>query len=183
MVDEHETRAAPAAAGRARRVRGGFTILELALSLLALSVGAALSISAYFSRAEITLDSAVDLLVDDLRLVQAHAFNDRAPYDVVFAAEGAGYKLERNGEAVKVPWFEERRYDAGAVFEGVRVSSLRTTPKDRIHFDDHGMPSTGATITLEYHGETRVIVVDEKLGLVHVDDAVVRGDHGTESGR
>ena len=50
-----------------QRAHGGFTILELCLSLFLITLTATVSIWAYFSRAEVTLVKAAQLLVEDLR--------------------------------------------------------------------------------------------------------------------
>lgn len=146
----------------------GFTILELLLALLAISLVATCSIWAYFSRAEVTLVHAAGLLVEDLRLAQARAACLHVPVEVVFHADANGYHIAAP-DAEGVPTeHHPRNYPSDAVFEGVHIVSKRL-PGGRLEFDGHGRLASDASITLGFRGETRTIVA-------RADGLIVIGD-------
>ena len=66
----------------------GFTILELMIWLVLVSIVASFAIPAFFDRAEVTLDNACTLLLEDLRGTQNRAAYNRAVYLVAFHRMG-----------------------------------------------------------------------------------------------
>jgi prepilin-type N-terminal cleavage/methylation domain-containing protein len=154
---------------RPRDSRRAFTILELIVTLLVLTVVATISIWTYFSRAEVTLVNAAHLLVDDLRLAQARAACLHERVEVVFHDDAAGYHvIVPDGEGLpnaKHP----RNYPVDAVFEGVRIQTRRLPDSKRLVFDGRGRLSGESTITLSYRGETRTV-------LAHADGTVTLAD-------
>jgi Tfp pilus assembly protein FimT len=144
----------------------GFTILELALTLVAVTIVAALAIHAWFGRTDVTLRNAADLLAEDLRRMQTHAALQRTPVEVHFHADGGGY----HGQHVKSGTIEgTRRYPMDAVFEDVRVSSVRVANGGNLSFDPQGRASSDATITLIQRGVACSVVVDASAMHVAVE--------------
>lgn len=155
--------------------RGGFSLLELILTLALITVLATVSIWAYFARGEVTLENAARLLVDDLHVAQSRAMFLRAPVEVRFDADGLGYRIcDATASAhtgIQELEFSGRRYGADAVFEGVCVQGLRGADERLVRFDAKGNAAQAAWITLGYRGETRTIQVDVVAGVALVVDA------------
>jgi Tfp pilus assembly protein FimT len=144
---------------RDRAARRGFTILELCLSLVAVSLTAAIAIWLYFSRADVTLVNAANLLVDDLILAQSRAASLHTPIEVVFHPDGGGYYMSAVlGDALPTE-ASPRRYDADAIFEGVKIGQCQLGPDHRLLFDARGRPTANASITVVYRGESRTVLV------------------------
>jgi prepilin-type N-terminal cleavage/methylation domain-containing protein len=144
---------------RPRHSRRGFTILELCIALVLVTLVATASIWAWFSRAEITLVKAADLLVEDLRLAQTHAICLHAPVEVVFRPDATGYHVVLPENDQFLPNAElPRIYPADAVFEGVRIETRRLPHENRLVFDARGHVARDAWITLSFRGEARTIV-------------------------
>lgn len=138
--------------------RGAFTILELCLTLLLVTIVATVSIWAWFSRAEITLVKAAQLLVEDLRLAQAQAAMMRQPVEVVFHADSGGYHIvARESDGVLPTAANPRAYSVDAVFEGVEILTRRM-PANRLVFDERGRIGQDVSIMLVYRGESRTVV-------------------------
>lgn len=146
---------------------GGFTILELALTLAAVTVVATVAIHAWFGRAEVTLHNAAELLAGDLRRMQTQAALQRAQIEVHFHADGGGYHAQVTKGAGTIEG--TRRYPMDAVFEDVRVASVRVARGGMLIFDSHGRASSDATITLVQHGVARSVVVDASAMHVAVE--------------
>jgi len=145
------------------------------LVLVGITVLAAVSIWAFFARAEVTLENAARLLVEDLHLAQSRALFLRAPVEFRFDADGFGYQVsDSTGQSsgVEALDFLGRRYDVDAVFEGVRVQAIEGTSSRSVRFDAKGETQEHLWITLAYRGETRTVEVERGEGIALVVDAV-----------
>jgi len=150
--------------------RRGFTILELMVAIMVVTLTAAVSMWAYFARPEVTLDNAAQLLVRDMRVAQARAALLRAPVTLVFNLEGDGYRVFDGMEDMANPRYLperiERSYSRDAVFEGVSILPLGLAARGKIVFDtDHAEPASGS-ITLSYERATRIVEMEAGTGHV-----------------
>jgi Tfp pilus assembly protein FimT len=153
---------------------GGFSLLELILVLALLTGVATLSIWAFFARAEVTLENAAKLLVEDLHMAQSRALFLHTPVAITFDADGRGYRVLDAGGSSGIGALDlvDRRYDANAVFEGVQVSRFAGLHERTIQFDAKGAVAADAWVTLEYRGESRTIEVDARAGVFFLTDAL-----------
>lgn len=142
-----------------------FTILELCIVLVIITIVACLAITTFFSRHEVTLENASKLLEEDLRSAKHSAALRHAPIHVEFSTSEDGYRVfDAKGQPLPNPAGGgpfERRYDFDAVFEGVEIHSLRAgenrSPQQTLTFDANGRPTTGFQIVLEF-AEARQLV-------------------------
>lgn len=157
--------------------------------LCLLACVATASIWAYFTRSEVTLTNAANLLVEDLHMAQSRALFLDTPVEVVFDADGRGYRVV-DGQGGAPSGLREldltgRRYDIDAVFEGVAIARIEgaevpSDPDDpggerarrSVRFDATGAITRSVWITLAYRGETRTVQVDAQVGNFFVADAV-----------
>lgn len=164
----------PRAASAHGCARGGFSLLEL-LVVLALVTGlATFSVWAFFSRGEVTLDNAAELLVEDLHLAQSRALYLRTPVSVHFDDDGHGYGVsDGSGEKTGIEALDVlgRRYDTDAVFDGVSVVDVRGPAGRNVRFDAKGHVAGTTWITLGYRGESRTVRLEEAPGAIFVVDA------------
>ena len=148
----------------ARRPGRGFTILELLVALSVISVLAAYSIATYFSRSEVTLESAAVLLAEELRTAQNRSLFLGEPSTVVFFPDG--YRvLDPEGRTLQNPrtlLSFERRYSRDGVFRGVTVLEASFGAGNVLELDGDGLPRQGGTILLGFGDERRTIVVTAK---------------------
>jgi Tfp pilus assembly protein FimT len=147
-------------------MRRAFTILELCLTLLVLTLVATFSITAYFSRPEVTLTHATEILVGDLRLAQSRAIELHTTFE--FALENGGDGYHYNLIGVAPTDVATRHYPADAIFEGVFISRVVPGDLKRILFDENGEPSSDATIVLSFRGEARGVRIDRASGAISV---------------
>jgi type II secretory pathway pseudopilin PulG len=81
--------------------RSTVSLLHLMLVLSTISILSCAAILRWFGRPDITLDSAVSLLADDLRHVQARAVLENMDLQVIFFEDGGGYEvLNANGQSI-----------------------------------------------------------------------------------
>jgi len=149
-----------------RRARG-FTLLELVAVLGLITLVSTVAIRSWFSRSEVTLQNAAELLASDLRGMQTRATIRRTPVEVVFNKDGAGYHAHDLGQADQQR--DERRYPTDAVFEDVRIDSVRVEHGGALVFDAIGRPASDATITLVSRGYARTVLVDAATFRVTVE--------------
>lgn len=153
--------------------RRGFTILELVLALLVLSVVASLSIPAYFERSEVTLEKACILLAHDLRAAQNRSAYLGEPALFVFDVEGNGYEVQDElGERIRHPTTREpfvRRFSFDGVFAGVRVIEARFGDDATLLYDRRGTVREGGYVVLGFGTDRRLVQVEPGDGAVHIE--------------
>ena len=150
------------------RARKGFTVLELMMVVVAISVLAAVVIPAFFHDANVTLENAAVLLARDLRAAQNRSAYMAEPSTFVFHADGDGYEVQNpDGELILNPRTGHefvRHYSIDGVFRGVRIEQVDAGGDRRIEFDDLGLALETAQITLTFEGVRRVVVLEEGNG-------------------
>lgn len=151
-----------------------FTILELLLVLAVVTFTAAISIWAYFSRPEVTLDNAANLLARDMRIAQNRALLLRHPVYLVFYKEGDGYRVvdDLNETTFVRQGFEriERRFSRDAIFEGVRILHDGLASNDCIAFPSDGSQMPSGRLMLSYGNETRTLEIEGGTGRILLSD-------------
>jgi prepilin-type N-terminal cleavage/methylation domain-containing protein len=155
--------------------RGGFTIVELLIALILVALTATASISAFFSRSEVTLDNAARLLAEDLRSAQSRATLLRCEVVFHFAPDGTGYesydKDRRPRPQAKGPPGTRRNFERDAVFEGVRISDVQVGGADHVLFQPDGSVAEGGQVTIAYRGATRTVVIEPGKSWIRVADS------------
>ena len=140
--------------------------MHLMLVLSTISILACAAILRWFGRAEITLDSAVNLMAEDLRHVQGRAAFGNTELQVVFFEDGGGYEvLNVSGQSIPGPIGTSsylRRYDADAVFAGVKIESLDLGGVRRIRYTPSGPIPPNGTIHVTFGSEQRSLNIVEE---------------------
>ena len=153
--------------------RSAFTIFELMLVLVVLSVMASVGIPAYFSRPAVTLDNAARLLARDLREVQNRAALYEEQLEIRFDLSRNAYRAtDSSGEPLLSPYGNGpfvREYPLDAVFRGVEITSMQAGPDDTVAFDPTGRPLTGLQVVLTFEDERRTVMLRAGSGLIAIE--------------
>jgi hypothetical protein len=153
---------------------GAFTILELLLVLAVVTFTAAISIWAYFSRPEVTLDNAAQLLARDIRIAQNRALLLRHPVYLVFYKAGDGYRVVDDLEESSFPrqGYEriERRFSRDAIFEGVKILRLGLAAREYVAFPSDGSQVPSGRLMLAYGDDTRTLEIEDGTGRIVMSD-------------
>lgn len=153
--------------------RAGFSLLHMTLLLAVMTLLACVAIPGWFSRSDVTLDNAVQLLARDLSDAQDRAAFQHRSLRFEFDVGGDGYTvIDTQGRSLEAPVGRGRfvrRYSADAVFRGVRVESLAVGPDNALHFGPRGMALNGGRLVLAFQGEKRLIEIESASGNVSVD--------------
>lgn len=152
--------------------RRGFSIFELLLVLLVLSLLAATTIRYYFSRADVTLENAAILLARDLRAAQHRSVFLEELSLFTFNAAGDGYSVtDERGVPAKNPQTGqafERLYPDDGVFHGVAIVAAVAGTDRTLVIDAHGMPDENLEVTLVYHEERRTVLMERGTGHITI---------------
>lgn len=144
----------------------GFTLFELLIVLLLLSLCAATTVRWYFSHADVTLENAAILLARDVRAAQHRSIFLGEPSRFVFLSDGAGYTvMDASGAPTRNPQTDElflRVYSDDGVFVGVSVVEADAGGDRTLEIDGRGLALEDLSVTLAYHDERRTILLDKQ---------------------
>jgi len=151
----------------------GVSLLVILLTLAAMAVAAGLAIPAFYSRHEVTLDSAARLLARDLSVARNMATYEGRACTFQFLPDGSGWRvLDDDGEVIERPDQKgrfERDLTIDGVFEGVRLGHFDFAGTNEVHFDRAGRALPGGTVRVSFEGEGRVLRVVALTGRVILD--------------
>ena len=136
----------------------GFTILELLLALATITIVACVAITLFFKRPAVTLNSAAQLLVEDMLTAKQRALISHSEVTVTFYAEGNGYEARyADGKFLPSPAGRgdfTRDYNFDAVFEGVSFSEVDFGADRSLTFDTRGLTTEDGSVTLSFGDAT-----------------------------
>ena len=149
-----------------------FSIVQIGLILSVLAIVSSLAIPAWFGRSDVTLDNAAIVLARDLRNAQNRAAFEGRPTEVLFEADGSGYRVvDEHGEPLPAPIGSGdylRSYDRDAIFRGVLIERADFVGRARAHFDSRGALVGGGRVVLRYRDESRILEIETGTGLVEI---------------
>src|SRR5262245_48820577 len=152
--------------------KAGFTLLELLVVLVLISVAAAVAIPAYFSRSDVTLENAAILFAKDLRAAQNRSAYVGEETVVELLTNGDGYRvLDVMVHPVDNPRNElpfERRYSVDAVFRGVTIAAAKTPGDRRLIFSSRGEPDGPIEVVLRFRDDERTICMEPPYGEIRI---------------
>lgn len=147
----------------------GFTILELLIIMMVITLVACLAITAFFRQPHVTLDNATALLMEDMLMAKNRALILRSEVHVTFFPEGNGYEVRNSdGDLLRHPAAKGefiRDYEYDGVFEDVRILEVDFGPDRSLTFDRHGLSLEDGRVTLGFHDATRVVELSRKGGV------------------
>jgi len=152
--------------------RRGFTILELLMVLVVLSLLAATTVRFYFSRSEVTLENAAILLARDIRAAQHRSLFLGEKSRMTFLPDGSGYLVtDEAGNLTHNPQTDEaflRSYPQDGVFLGVKVLEVSAGEDRVLEIDPRGLPIEDLQVTLGYEGDRRTVCIEQRTGVISI---------------
>jgi len=158
--------------GRFLGASAGFTLVEMIMVLLILSIVGAVVVSRVVSSSEYTLESRTQILKSHLRYAQGRSMNSSVVWGISFPG-GSSYSLFRNGNPADVVALPGEGAAVLSLPSGMSVADSAGT--GIISFDGWGSPCTDAggavpqgarTLTVSYDGKSRTIVVTPNTGFI-----------------
>lgn len=157
--------------GRTPRLRG-FTLLELLLVLLVLSLCAATTVRCYFSDSAVTLENAAILLARDLRAAQHRSIFLSESGRFQFLPEGQGYAVTDSvgtlaiNPATELPFV--RVWGEDGVFDGVHATNVVAGDDRVLEIDKRGLPLEDLAVTLTFGDDERTLLLDQRSGVITI---------------
>ena len=152
-----------------RNGRSAISIVEVLILLMTITLIACLAITTFFKRPEVTLDSAVELLMEDMLIAKNRALVTHSPVSVTFYEDGRGYEVrDKSGRLLPSPAGIGdfiRDYDYDAVFEGVAIAHVEFGDDRSLTFDRSGMTLEDGYVVAEFRGETRTVEMTREGGV------------------
>ncbi len=165
--------------------RVGFTVVELIMIIVIISILAAMAIPKFTDAyADIKLNGCARRIINDIRHLQQLAISTRYLHWVVFDKTNNLYRLYgedpvNQGKANRILiTVGDATVELDDIADGVTISSVNLggLNKNEIEFDELGIPSdingnelnAPGSITITYQGEDRTVEVAERTGRVYM---------------
>ncbi|MBN1973574.1 MAG: GspH/FimT family pseudopilin [Sedimentisphaerales bacterium] len=154
------------------RKSSGFTLIEIIIVVVILSIAALAAIPLMSSAAGVQIRSATNLIAADLEYAKSMAISRGQYFYVVFNEGTNSYQIEdQNNNIIQHPvkkgfpyvmnFTEEKRLNK------VDITGVSFTD-DKVRFDCLGSPDNGGTITLESDGTTATITMEPITGYISI---------------
>lgn len=170
---------------RRQSMRGGFTLVELLIVVVILSIAAAIVVPMASSAGTMQLRSAVNMVASDLEYAKSLAIGTGRRHSVVFDATAESYEiLDYNDTPIQHPVTKQPRYVVNFRTDGrlgqVDIASVSFDGATAVSFDYLGSPYSGSSgvpsalnsgvITLQVGGATRTVSVEPVTGFVSISN-------------
>lgn len=151
----------------------GFTIVELLIVVVILSIVALTAIPMMSSAASIQIRSAANIIAADIEYARSMAISRGQNHKVVFDKDTDSYKLvDLNGVTIQHPVKKGFPYVMNFRNESrlsrVDITSATFGGDQTVVFDCLGSPDSGGTVTLQAGGISTTITVEPVTGFVSI---------------
>lgn len=150
----------------------GFTIVEIIIVVVILSIAAMTAIPMMSSASSVQIRSAANLIAADLEYAKSMAISRGQYFYVRFNESNNSYQIEdQDNNVIQHPVKKGFNYVMNFTNDR-RVGKVDVTnvsfPSDIVRFDCLGSPDNGGTITINADGNTATITVEPVTGYVSI---------------
>jgi len=153
---------------------GGFTVIEIMVVVIILSIAAALAIPMLSSAGSVQLDSAADMIAGDLEYAKSVAIAKGQNHSVVFDKTTESYRIEdSSGSVVRDP--VKKGFDYVVSFENdsrlnkVDIVDVDFDSTNKITFDYLGSCDNGGFVRLGADGASIKVNVEAVTGFISIE--------------
>ena len=152
----------------------GFTIIELLIVVVILSIAALTAIPMMSSASSLQIRSAVNLVMADLEYAKSMAITRGQNHSVVFNAGTDSYQIEdQNGNVISHPVKKGFNYIVSFPNDNrlnrVDITNVNFNGNSSVEFDCLGSPvgiTSEGTVTLQAGGTTATVTVEPVTGFI-----------------
>ncbi|MBN2590241.1 MAG: GspH/FimT family pseudopilin [Sedimentisphaerales bacterium] len=155
----------------------GFTLIEIIIVVVILSIAAMAAIPLMSSASDVQIRSASNLIAADLEYAKSMAISRGQNYSVVFDGSNNSYGIYKEGESDPIPHPVKKGFDYVMNFTNdsrlgkVDITNVNFDSTSTVEFDCLGSPvdlnNTG-TITISANGITAIISVEPVTGYISI---------------
>ena len=153
--------------------RNGFTLIEIIVVIVIISIAALLVIPMMGSAGDIQVRAAADMIAADLEYAKSMAISRQKTYKVIFDATAESYSIEDPNGIITHPVNSGMLYMVNFKNDS-RVSQVNidsvSFAGSEVDFDSVGSPNSGGVVTLKGGGKTVMVTVVEATGFISVSD-------------
>lgn len=156
-----------------RGINGGFTIVEIVIVVVIISIAALIAVPMMSSAASLQIRSAANMVAADLEYARSMAISRGQNYSVVFDQAAESYKIvDQLGNTIQHP--VKKGFDYVIDFKNdsrlnrVDITSAVFDTDQTVVFDCLGSPDTGGSVVLQAGGETKTITVEPVTGFISI---------------
>jgi len=150
----------------------GFTIVELLIVVVILSIVALTAIPMMSSAASIQIRSAANMIAADIEYARSMAISRGQNHSVVFDKNTDSYKIvDLNGTVqhpVKKGFLYEVNFRTESRLNRVDITNATFDTDQTVVFDCLGSPDSGGTVNLQAGGISTTITVEPVTGFVSI---------------
>jgi prepilin-type N-terminal cleavage/methylation domain-containing protein len=155
--------------------RNGFTLIEIIVVIVIISIAALLVIPMMGSAGDIQVRAAADMIAADLEYAKSMAISRQKTYKVIFDTVAESYRLAvyENGITTTIthPVNAGKPYavnfKADSRVSQVNIDSVSFAGSE-VDFDSVGSPNSGGQIVLKAGGKTVTVSVEAGTGFISV---------------
>ena len=156
-----------------RDSRSGFTLVEVVIVVVILSIVALTAVPMMSSAASIQIRSAVNMIAADIEYARSMAISKGQNYSVVFNKDTDSYQIEDQSNTViqhpvKTGFPYVVNFRTESRLSRVDITSANFDGNQTVTFDCLGSPINGATINLQAGGVTSTVRVEPVTGFVSI---------------
>jgi len=156
-----------------RGVCGGFTIVELVIIVVVISIAALVAIPMMSSAASLQIRSAANMISADLEYARSMAITRGQNYSVIFDKDADSYKIvDPLGATIQHPVKKGFPYVIDFQNESrlsrVDITIAEFNGDQTVVFDCLGSPDSGGTVILQADGETKTVTVEPVTGFISI---------------
>ncbi len=158
----------------AMRVENGFTLVEIIIVVVILSIAAMAAIPLMSSASDIQIRSAANLIAADLEYAKSMAISRGQDYSVVFDEGANSYGIYKKGDTDPIPHPVKKGFDYVMNFSNdsrlgkVDITNINFGGISTVEFDCLGSPDEGGSITLNANGIAATITVEPVTGYISI---------------
>lgn len=159
-------------------LRRGFTLIELAMVIVIVSILAALAIPRFDSFYSIKLSGAMKKVVQDIRYVQQIAISRHANTRIIFNKTADVYVAEEETapgsniwNRIKSPFTRADllvNYSTDPQYRGINISDVNFSSSETLQFNWLGAPLSGGRVNFNYKTNNNSVFVQNQTGIVSV---------------
>ncbi len=155
------------------RKASGFTLIEIIIVVVILSIAAMAAIPLMSSASDVQIRSAANLIAADLEYAKSMAISRGQNYSVVFNEGENSYQIEDQSDTV-IPHPVKKGFDYAMNFTNdsrlgkVDITNINFGGASTVEFDCLGSPDEGGSIILNANGITATITVEPVTGYISI---------------
>jgi prepilin-type N-terminal cleavage/methylation domain-containing protein len=151
----------------------GFTLAELMIVLVIISIIAAIAVPMYSSAAGVQLKTAANVIASDLEYAKSMAISTGQTYQVVFDTAAESYRIKNSaGAVITHPVHIGANYIVNFASDSrlSKVDIVSTTFGGTISFDYLGTPSANSgEVVLVAEGSTMKVKIETITGYITIE--------------